>query len=94
MSDIITPEPYQPPTVTSLSMRRPSYPEGAGLTGSITFRGKLGEVQLTLSDESCATILALMADAAAKSVAEVADALRSQFTSLPVPTPPEKREVS
>ncbi len=91
MSDLITPEPYQPPIVSALRMHR--WREDAPLSGCITFKGKLGEVQLTLSDESCTAILSLLADAAAKSVAEVADALRSQFTALPAPTPPEKREV-
>jgi hypothetical protein len=88
-SDLITPEPYQPPTVTGLRMHRGGFRDDGPLSGSITFKGKLGEVQLTLSDASCQKVLALLADAAAESVAEVANALRSQFTDAALlPKPP------
>ncbi len=86
-SDLITPEPYRPPVVKRLYMFRADIQ--TPLSGAVTFVGKLGEVQLTLNDESCRLILALLADAAAESVAEVASALRSQFTDAALlPKPP------
>jgi len=77
---LITPEPYQPPIVTRLTMYR--HNAESCISGAITFKGKLGEVQLSLSDESCQRILALLADAAAESIAEVANALRDQFVLI------------
>jgi hypothetical protein len=82
MNRVITPEPYVPPIVTHVHMYRSGIRDDGPLTGSITFKGKLGKVELSLSDESCGKILSLLADAAAESVAEVSDALRQQFEGI------------
>ncbi len=78
-NQLIPVEPYQPPIVTNVWMTRSGIRDDGPLTGSITFKGKLGEVKLSLTDESCRKVLELFADAAAKSVVEVSDALRMQF---------------
>jgi hypothetical protein len=74
-------------------MHRTGLRDDGPFVGTVTFKGKKGEVALTLSGESCDMLLAVLADAAAQSVAEVADALRAQFIAprtalLPSNQPP------
>ncbi len=77
---VIATEPYQPPIVTRVYMYRADATQP--LSGAIDFEGKLGSVKLSLSDESCRKILELLAVAASESIAEVADALRTQFAGV------------
>ena len=61
-------------------MHRTGLRDDGPLVGVVTFKGKLGEVSLTVGDATCAMILSALAGGAAQAVAEVADALRGQFS--------------
>lgn len=67
------------PRLVRVWMRRTGIHSEGPLSGRLTFKGRLGEVELTLTDEACQRVLAAMADGAAIAVAEIADALRGEF---------------
>ena len=69
-----------PVILTNLRMHRTGLRDDGPLVGVVTFKGKLGDVSLTVNDATCNAILASLAEGAALAVANVADALRGQFS--------------
>lgn len=69
----------QKPRLIRVHMHRAGIRDEGPLSGTVTFKGQMGEVTLALNDKACELVLSAMADGAAFAVAEVADALRKEF---------------